>query len=631
MHWDAMLEDGKGELLFGRPIRWILYLYGGRVVPFTIRRTELAESSTVQEIASAAVTYGHRFLTTSGRAGRAVKVRTFDEYQARLAEHFVILDRQERHDRIARGLEAKARSLGGRVGSAAMLHSSLLDEVPDLIEYPTVMAGAFSQEFLSLPEEVLTTTMIHHQHNFPVVDELGHLKPAFLVVTNTDVGNEKQVARNYERVLAARLRDARFFWDADKKVPLEARIERLKTIRFHKKLGTYFEKVQRIESLARWIAIGPLASPAAANAGATAGRLAKADLATDMVAELTELQGIMGGIYAREEGRPESVWKAIYYHYLPDSVGADAPPTRRQLGTAAVTWAAVSLADKLDTVVGMFYAGEKPTGSRDPFGLRRQVHGILKILVDLPALTGLPERPALDTLLAAAAKGFAPLNQWAVEHRQALDAFLLDRYRHVLEQRGFDGRNVRAVIQESSYTRLSPADALNRLEALPEFTESPDFRKLAVAFKRVRNIARELSDADHASAEARDPDLAQLLKEPAEIALLQELERRSPVIDSVLESGEDLRRAFVEAAQFGPAVDRFFTEIFVMVDDAALRKARLRLTKRLEQQILRIADISEIVSETSDRRMAKKEHDRRSQSLAASTTSAAARRTAIAP
>ena len=223
MHWDAFLEDGKGDLLFGRPIRWILYLYGGRVVPFTIRRTELAESSTVQEIVSAAVTYGHRFLTTSGRAGRAVKVRTFEDYQARLAEHFVILDRQERQDRIARGLEAKARSLGGRVGSAASHHSTLLEEVPDLIEYPTVMAGTFAKEFLSLPEEVLTTTMIHHQHNFPVVDDAGHLKPAFLVVTNTDAGNEKNVARNYERVLAARLRDARFFWDADRKVPLESR------------------------------------------------------------------------------------------------------------------------------------------------------------------------------------------------------------------------------------------------------------------------------------------------------------------------------------------------------------------------------------------------------------------------
>jgi glycyl-tRNA synthetase beta chain len=591
MHWDAYLEDGKGELLFGRPIRWILYLYGGRVVPFSIRRSELAESSTVQEIVSAAVTYGHRFLTTSGRAGRAVKVRTFDDYQARLAEHFVILDRQERQDRIARGLEAKARSLGGRVGSAAQ-HSTLLEEVPDLIEYPTVMAGTFAKEFLALPEEVLTTTMIHHQHNFPVVDEAGHLKPAFLVVTNTDADNEKNVARNYERVLSARLRDARFFWDADRQVPLEARIERLKTIRFHKKLGSYYEKSQRIEGLARWIADEILTSKDHADAAATAARLAKADLATEMVGELTELQGVMGGIHAREDGQPGRVWKAIYYHYLPDSVAADGPPSRQQLGDAAISWAAVSLADKLDTVVGMFYAGEQPTGSRDPFGLRRQAHGIFRLLVDLPELTGLTVRPRLDALLAKAADGFAPMSAWS-GGVTPMHAFLLERYQYVLEQRGYDIRNVRAVARFES----SPVDARRKLEVLPEFTASPEFQKLAVAFKRVKNIARELGDDGH-PPEIQAADLRTWLKEPAELELLGELETRGPVIDSVLESGENLRRAFVEAAQFGPAVDRFFTEIFVMVDEVALRKARLRLMKRLEQQILRIADISEIVSET---------------------------------
>jgi glycyl-tRNA synthetase beta chain len=543
---------------------------------------------------SAAVTYGHRFLTTSGRAGRAVKVRTFDDYTARLAEHFVILDRQERQDRIARGLEAKARSLGGRVGGAAMLHSTLLEEVPDLIEYPSVMAGVFSKEFLSLPEEVLTTTMIHHQHNFPVVDEAGRLKPAFLVVTNTDAVNEKVVARNYERVLTARLRDARFFWDADRKVALEERIERLRTIRFHKMLGSYFEKTQRIDALARWIAAEAFGAPASADAAGTAGRLAKADLATEMVAELTELQGVMGGIYAREEGQPERVWKAIYYHYLPDSVGAGAPPSRPQLGDAAIVWAAVSLADKLDTLAGMFYAGEKPTGSRDPFGLRRQAHGIFKLLVDLSELTGLAVRPDLRPLLEKAAEPFAVLAKWPEGTVSEMLSFLSERYQYVLEQRGYDIRNVRAVARLED----SPVDAKRKLEVLPEFTASPDFQKLAAAFKRVRNIARELPDANATVADMAEPALSQLLKEPAEIALLQELERRGPTIDSVLESGENLRHAFVEAAQFGPAVDRFFTEIFVMVDDRALREARLRLMKRLEQQILRIADISEIVSET---------------------------------
>jgi glycyl-tRNA synthetase beta chain len=315
-----------------------------------------------------------------------------------------------------------------------------------------------------------------------------------------------------------------------------------------------------------------------------------------MVAELTELQGVMGGIYAREEGHPERVWKAIYYHYLPDSIAVDAHPTRQHLGDAAIPWAAVALADKLDTTVGLFYAGEKPTGSRDPFGLRRNAHGIFKILVDLSALTGLHVRPALRELLKKAGEPFE--GSWDSGALIHMHLFLLDRARYGLEQRGYDKRNVRAVLfNEEAVKRLNPADALQRLEALPEFTASPDFRNLAVAFKRVKNIARELKDGFDVQ-ELTQPDLRTWLREPAEVALLEELERRGPAIDSVLESGENLRRAFVEAAQFGPAVDRFFTEIFVMVDDVALRTARLRLMKRLERQILRIADISEIVSET---------------------------------
>jgi glycyl-tRNA synthetase beta chain len=218
--------------------------------------------------------------------------------------------------------------------------------------------------------------------------------------------------------------------------------------------------------------------------------------------------------------------------------------------------------------------------------------------VDLTALTGLSARVKLDALLEPAAAAFAPRDQWPAEHRQAMNAFLVERLRYVLEQRGHDVRNVRAVVQENGFDRVSPSDALKRLAALPEFTDSPDFQKLAAAFKRVKNIARELPDAEFEAAGREDPPVATLLTEPAEIALLQEMEQRGPVIDSVLESGENLRRAFVEAAQFGPAIDRFFIEIFVMAEDRVLRKARLRLMKQLEQLILRITDISEIVSET---------------------------------
>src|SRR6476659_1437332 len=309
MHWDAMLDDGRGELLFGRPIRWLLFLYGGRVVPFTIGRAANAASSLVQDVESGALTYGHRFLATSGRAGRSIKVRTFDEYRARLPEHFVILDHTERRDRIARELEAKARKLGGRVHLRA--HAALLDEVADLVEYPGVVAGFFERDFLSLPQEVLTTTLVHHQHYFPVLNDKGELKEAFLAVVNTQPSDERSIAKNTERVVTARLRDARFFWDADRRTKLDDRLERLHTVVFHKKLAapSYRDKAQRIERLARTIAADVFGT-ADGDHAATAARLAKADLVTDMVFEFPELQGSMGGIYAREQGAPEAVWKA---------------------------------------------------------------------------------------------------------------------------------------------------------------------------------------------------------------------------------------------------------------------------------------------------------------------------------
>jgi len=340
MRWDAMLDDGKGELPFGRPIRWILYLYGGRVVPFTIGRSPLAAGSRVQDVSTGASTYGHRFLTTSGRAGRAVKVKHFDDYRKRLAENFVVIDRSERHDRIARELDAEARRRGGRI-ARSLVGQGMLDEVPDLVEYPVVVSGVFPEEFLRLPEEVLTTTMIHHQHFFPVTSDHGKLLPVFLAVLNMEPDQPEMVSRNMERVLTARLRDAQFFYQSDRQQPLASHQKRLDTVLFHKKIGTYLQKSERVAARAAEIAAKVFKAPQAEAFAREAGQLCKADLATDMVRELTELQGTMGGIYAREDGRPEEVWKAIALHYLPIGVEAAAPPTKEQLGRAAVTWAAV--------------------------------------------------------------------------------------------------------------------------------------------------------------------------------------------------------------------------------------------------------------------------------------------------
>jgi glycyl-tRNA synthetase beta chain len=583
MHWDAMLDDGRGELLFGRPIRWLLFLYGGRVVPFTIPRTPAAQTGQVQEVSTAALTYGHRFLTTSGRAGRSIKVRSFDEYRARLLENFVILERSERHDKIARELDAKAQRLKGRVSRAAHAESALLSEVPDLVEYPSVVAGTFASEFArELPEEVLVTTLVHHQHYFPVEDDNGRLLPAFLAVINSEPDNEKTISRNAERVVSARLRDARFFWESDRRTKLESRIDRLSTLLFHRKLGSYKEKAERIERLARAIAVDALGiDQAQADDAALAARLAKADLTTDMVREFTELQGVMGGIYAREEGLPETVWKAIYFHYLPVGVEADAPPSKTQLGKAATTWAAVSLADKLDTIVGLFAAGEKPTGSRDPFGLRRAAHGVLKILVDVQAASG------LERLIDCARENFGPGLSEATGWRTAVDEFMKERELHLFEQRGFGNDEARVVQQWWN----NPRNASRRIEALAAARSTADFDALAFIYKRVKNITKDVV------LSTPHEKLANVLREPAEIELARALTTKGTSIHLSASEGRYAEALSVLATLREP-LDRFFKDVMVMVDDAALRDARLDLLMRLRDLIsINIGDIAMLAPE----------------------------------
>jgi glycyl-tRNA synthetase beta chain len=584
MRWDAMIDDGRGDLPFGRPIRWILFVYGGRVVPFTIARTSKA-----QDVTSAAVTYGHRFLTTSGRAGRAIKVRTFDEYRARLLENFVILERGERHDKIARELDAKALRLKGRVSRTVHSTSGLLDEVPDLVEYPSVIAGTFASEFTDvLPDEVLTTTLIHHQHYFPVEGEDGKLKPAFLAVINTEPDNERTIARNAERVVTARLRDAMFFWEADRRTSLESRIARLATLLFHKKLGSYKEKSERIERLAGWVARDAFgASEETARHAAMAARLAKADLTTDMVREFTELQGTMGGIYARHEGLPEEVWKAIYFQYQPVGVEENAPPTRADLGKAAVTWAAVSLADKLDTIVGLFTAGEKPTGSRDPFGLRRAAQGVVKILADLPRTCAVLKRITLGELVDQAARGFG------LERPPHLDQFFAERMRYLLEKRGAAYDEVNAVVApDSGLDGLSPSTAVTRVNAISTARKSPEFEALAELFKRVKNISRGVTFSagwpallEYADSESR---------EIAEKELIHQVAVQAHTLQDAGDHG-DYARALKHIAAFKPFVARYFDDVMVMDDDSRIRDKRLQLMAGLRDLVAAIADISEIV------------------------------------
>ena len=644
MRWDAILDDGRGEFLFGRPVRWLVFLYASRVVPFEIGRTPGAAAAGVAPVRAGSVTYGHRFFGNGDTPGGPIEVTSFADYRDRLEKACVLIDREDRRARVTRELEDRANEVSGRLATLDR-QSALHAEVPDLVEHPAVVTGTFPEEFLALPDEVLSTTMVHHQHYFPVVDEQGRLSAHFLAVTNTpgdDPARGARIAGNSERVLVARLRDARFFWDADRTQRLEDRLDRLDTLLFHKRLGSYRDKSARVAQLAGRIAAEVFVQPDAAGDARRAAALCKADLATDMVGEFPELQGVMGGVYARKQDEPETVWKAIYHHYLPIGVGADDPPSHDDLGKAAVTWAAVALADKVDTVVGLFGAGEKPTGSRDPLGIRRQAQGMLRILIDLPELTGLDARVSVGEILEPArerhtdddwSKVYWALDQDSerrdfrsiggiseetgldrerVEHlieehpsevRKATAterrlytlrlkpvSFLRERLRYLLEERGFDRRNVRAVTHQP-LDEIRPLDARRKLEVLPEFTETSDFRTLATLFKRVKNIARELPEG----SSWEEP----VLTEPAELALLEELKSRRSVIDAAVETGAGFREAFAEAARIGPAVDRFFNEVFVMTDELKLRNARLGLMQRVGQVILQIADVSEIVPETS--------------------------------
>jgi glycyl-tRNA synthetase beta chain len=296
----------------------------------------------------------------------------------------------------------------------------------------------------------------------------------------------------------------------------------------------------------------------------------------------------MGGIYAREEGLPEEVWKAVYFHYLPVGVEANAPPTRAQLGKAAVAWAAVALADKLDTVTGLHASGERFSGSRDPYGIRRQAHGVIRILIDLPELTGLQKAISLKTLIEKAGEAFAQFKGTAGAEFEPW-GFWDERLRFVLEHRGAPHEHVGAVQATSDY--LTPLSARGKAAALPEFAASAAFTQLATTFKRVKNIAKELK-TDPLSGEA----LKTTLTEPSEKGLLADLQIRAPKVREA-SARRDYRSALAELAAFGPLVDRFFTEVLVMADDPQLRHARLSLMAHLRDVVLTVVDPSEIVAD----------------------------------
>jgi glycyl-tRNA synthetase beta chain len=573
MNWDAWLDDGKGAFPFGRPIRWIVALLDGQIVPFTIhgvRDGGMGEPIVV----SGDATFGHRFLP-KGKAGGPIRVRSFGDLKEKLREGFVLLDPEERATRIREGL-AKA-GLGGSQDD-----HGLADEWRDLVEYPSVVVGRIPAEFQSLPTEVLATVLVHHQKYVPLSAE-GSTPSRFAAVTNTDGAAAAEMVRGMERVVVARLRDAAFFFAEDQKRPLADRVADLAGVTFHRDLGSYREKAERMARLvdAMGAEMGLLTKPEH-TAAREAALLAKADLTTLMVREFPELQGIMGGIYLRAEGTPwASVISAVRWHYLPISVEEGAEPAGRVAGSDATVFGAVSLADKIDTLAGYFGIGQVPTGSSDPFGLRRAGQGAVRVLLDFWNADASEQRPSLRRLAASAVAGFdGRLKRPAAEVTRDLEAFLLERLRHVLLARGFPADEVEAVLGARDPDALDdPREALIRVKALHKVRSEAgeDFEHLAIAFKRAKNIVGS-------SSTAVDPAL---LFEPAERelhAVAGERGRRDGGYEARLRALSELRAP----------VDRFFDDVLVMAEDPKIRANRLGLLAEVLSLFYRIADISKL-------------------------------------
>jgi glycyl-tRNA synthetase beta chain len=585
MSWDAWLDDGRGAFPFGRPIRWLVFLLDGAVVPFAIHTLAGGAKGPVA-VESGRATRGHRFLP-KGSGGTPVEVRSFAELERVLGERFVILDPSSRTARIDAGLASAGRSAG----------HALREEWRDLVEYPTVVIGEVPAEFRSLPPEVLETVLVHHQKAISLRDGAGRIE-RFAAITNSDGAAAPEIVRGMERVVVARLRDAAFFLAEDRKSRLADRVEDLAGVTFHQGLGTYRDKSARMAKLVEAMGrLGLLEGDVLAQAS-QAARLAKADLVTLMVREFPELQGVVGGIYLAAEGAPDEVATAVRWHYQPVAVEPEAEPAEAFAGADAKSrvFAAVSLADKLDTLAGYFGLGESPTGSRDPYGLRRAGQGAVRAVLDFWRPETGEKAPDLEALLAAAVAGHGELKQPAGKTAGVAAAFLLDRLAYVLQARGFSSDEVGAVIaapfgdertavpsQGPGRIRalFDPIDALRRAEALQRVRrEMPeDFAALAEAFKRARNIL-----AQQAPAATVDPKIFETDAERSLFAAASALERTSG-------SYEDRLRGL---ASLRAPVGRFFDDVLVMAEDARVRANRLALLNLTLSLFYRIADITSL-------------------------------------
>jgi glycyl-tRNA synthetase beta chain len=542
-----VMRWGAGEAQFVRPVHGLTLLLGPRVIP-----------GEVLGLASGNRTLGHRFLGEG-----ALHVESADTYLETLEQRgSVLAGFAVRRAAIAAALEKAARALGGAIAP----DDGLLDEVTALVEYPAIYSGSFDAAFLSVPQECLILSMKQHQKYFPLLQPgTGKLLNRFLIVSNLLTNDPQNIVAGNERVLRARLSDAKFFFDQDRKATLASRVDKLGSVVYHNKLGTQLERVQRIQKLASAIAEKLHADVPQAERAAW---LCKADLVTDMVGEFPELQGMMGQHYARHDGENEAVARAIEAHYHP-RFAADTLPEDN-------VGAAVALADKLDTLVGIYGIGLVPTGDKDPFGLRRQALGVLRILAEHALPLDLVE------LLQLARLAFAP-GVIADSVAADLHGFMLERLRNYLRERGYALDEIDAVVGQNP-TRIDLV--VPRLQAVQAFRALPEAEALAAANKRIRNILKKTTVAQ---AEA-DPAL---LSERAERSLYEASTRLMPKVRALV-ADEDYTEALRSLASVRKEVDTFFDEVMVMTDEPLTRNNRLALLAQLEALMNQVADISRL-------------------------------------
>ena len=559
---------GWTTVSFVRPAHGLLALHGSAVVPVQALGLRATDS-----------TQGHRFEA----AVSPVRIAHADEYAATLArDGAVIASFDERSRTMVRALRSEAKRLGRRLevealhlsddeAEAALLQNALVQEVTGLVERPTVMVCSFDAEFLQVPQECLILTMKANQKYFPLFDDAGKLSNQFLIVSNINPPDASAVIGGNERVVRPRLADAKFFYDQDRKRSLESRVEGLSKVVYHNQLGTQGDRMQRVCAIAHTISQALHLDARMAAQVQTAARLAKADLLTDMVGEFPELQGIMGGYYAGNDALGEAVAVAIEDHYKPRFAGDELPRSQMAL--------VVALADKLETLVGMFGIGNLPTGDKDPFALRRHALGVIRMLMESA------QPLALEALLQDATAAYAALHTGLQDASAALVNFIFDRLSGALREQGASAQEVEAVLA------LRPqllAEVPKQLAAVRAFASLPESAALAAANKRIGNI---LKKSDLAQGEVN----ATLLHEAAEQALFAAMQSIVPQADA-LYGAKDYTASLQALAALRAPVDAFFDGVMVNADDPALKANRLALLQQLHSAMNRVADLSKLAA-----------------------------------